>query len=265
MFTIAFFIALSLSALVALPGDWARRNSTPTTANQLNLANGARNARHHRPRRRRWALPMESAESSASSPESEPASSSRTDSRTASGATPARPPTNDDTPRARVRGGSAPVRSRWSRQGDGLEPSPSLGTSRTTDLAPETWIDQATRISLPPRAVLQRADSVHGAADVVPAEINVGIASLESGACKHQHSSRTDVVLAARIGQHRPLRGGRPAADLVDVGALLLHAWTGSVGAVSASTSCSATWRSATRLLLGCLMRCRWPLTPARR
>ena len=40
MFTAAFFIALSLSALAALPGDWARRNSTPKTANTLNLANG---------------------------------------------------------------------------------------------------------------------------------------------------------------------------------------------------------------------------------
>lgn len=40
MFTAAFFIALSLSTLAALPGDWARRNSTPKTANQLNLANG---------------------------------------------------------------------------------------------------------------------------------------------------------------------------------------------------------------------------------
>lgn len=40
MFTAAFFIALSLSTLAALPGDWARRNSTPKLANQLNLANG---------------------------------------------------------------------------------------------------------------------------------------------------------------------------------------------------------------------------------
>ena len=40
MFTIAFFIALSLSALAGLPGDWARRNSTRKTANLLNLANG---------------------------------------------------------------------------------------------------------------------------------------------------------------------------------------------------------------------------------
>jgi succinate dehydrogenase/fumarate reductase cytochrome b subunit len=40
MFTVALFIALSLSALAALPGDWARRNSTPKTANVLNLANG---------------------------------------------------------------------------------------------------------------------------------------------------------------------------------------------------------------------------------
>lgn len=40
MFTVAFFIALSLSTLAALPGDWARRNSTPQIANRLNLANG---------------------------------------------------------------------------------------------------------------------------------------------------------------------------------------------------------------------------------
>jgi hypothetical protein len=40
MFTAAFFIALSLSTVVALPGDWARRHSTPKLANQLNLANG---------------------------------------------------------------------------------------------------------------------------------------------------------------------------------------------------------------------------------
>ena len=40
MFTIAFFIALSLSTLAALPGDWARRNATPSLANRLNLANG---------------------------------------------------------------------------------------------------------------------------------------------------------------------------------------------------------------------------------
>lgn len=32
MFTAAFFIALTLSALAALPGDWARRNSTPRLA-----------------------------------------------------------------------------------------------------------------------------------------------------------------------------------------------------------------------------------------
>lgn len=40
MFTAAFFIALSLSALAALPGDWARRNSSREVANLLNLLNG---------------------------------------------------------------------------------------------------------------------------------------------------------------------------------------------------------------------------------
>jgi succinate dehydrogenase/fumarate reductase cytochrome b subunit len=40
MFTATFFIALSLSALAALPGDWARRNSSREAANILNLANG---------------------------------------------------------------------------------------------------------------------------------------------------------------------------------------------------------------------------------
>ena len=40
MFAAAFFIALSLSSVAALPGDWARRSSTPKSANRLNLANG---------------------------------------------------------------------------------------------------------------------------------------------------------------------------------------------------------------------------------
>ncbi len=40
MFTATFFLALALSAVVALPGDWARRNSTREAANALNLANG---------------------------------------------------------------------------------------------------------------------------------------------------------------------------------------------------------------------------------
>ena len=40
MFTAAFFIALSVSALAALPGDWARRNSSREVANLLNLLNG---------------------------------------------------------------------------------------------------------------------------------------------------------------------------------------------------------------------------------
>lgn len=39
MFTIAFFVALTLSALAALPGDWARRNPSREVANVLNLAN----------------------------------------------------------------------------------------------------------------------------------------------------------------------------------------------------------------------------------
>jgi hypothetical protein len=40
MFTATFFIALALSAVVALPGDWARRDSSRQAANALNLANG---------------------------------------------------------------------------------------------------------------------------------------------------------------------------------------------------------------------------------
>jgi hypothetical protein len=40
MFTATFFIALALSAVVALPGDWARRHSSREVANALNLANG---------------------------------------------------------------------------------------------------------------------------------------------------------------------------------------------------------------------------------
>ena len=40
MFTATFFIALALSAAVALPGDWARRHSRREVANALNLANG---------------------------------------------------------------------------------------------------------------------------------------------------------------------------------------------------------------------------------
>lgn len=40
MFTAAFLIAASLSALAALPGDWARRNSSRELANLLNLVNG---------------------------------------------------------------------------------------------------------------------------------------------------------------------------------------------------------------------------------
>lgn len=41
MFTAAFFIALGLSALVALPADWARRNASSDLSNLLNLANAA--------------------------------------------------------------------------------------------------------------------------------------------------------------------------------------------------------------------------------
>ena len=40
MFTITFFITLALSAVVALPGDWARRHSSREVASALNLANG---------------------------------------------------------------------------------------------------------------------------------------------------------------------------------------------------------------------------------
>ncbi|MFZ0973869.1 MAG: hypothetical protein WAN22_16680 [Solirubrobacteraceae bacterium] len=40
MFTATFFIALALSAVAALPGDWARRHSSREVANALNLANG---------------------------------------------------------------------------------------------------------------------------------------------------------------------------------------------------------------------------------
>ena len=40
MLTATFFIALALSAVVALPGDWARRHSSREVANFLNLANG---------------------------------------------------------------------------------------------------------------------------------------------------------------------------------------------------------------------------------
>jgi hypothetical protein len=40
MFTATFFIALALSAVVALPGDWARRHSSRKAANALNVANG---------------------------------------------------------------------------------------------------------------------------------------------------------------------------------------------------------------------------------
>lgn len=40
MFTATFFIALTLSAVAALPGDWARRHSSREVANALNLANG---------------------------------------------------------------------------------------------------------------------------------------------------------------------------------------------------------------------------------
>ena len=40
MFTATFLIALALSAVAALPGDWARRHSSRDVANALNLANG---------------------------------------------------------------------------------------------------------------------------------------------------------------------------------------------------------------------------------
>lgn len=39
VFTATFFIALALSTVVALPGDWARRHSSREVANALNLAN----------------------------------------------------------------------------------------------------------------------------------------------------------------------------------------------------------------------------------
>jgi hypothetical protein len=40
MFTATFFTALALSAVAALPGDWARRHSIREVANAFNLANG---------------------------------------------------------------------------------------------------------------------------------------------------------------------------------------------------------------------------------
>lgn len=42
MFTATIFVALALalSAVAALPGDWARRHSSREVANALNLANG---------------------------------------------------------------------------------------------------------------------------------------------------------------------------------------------------------------------------------
>ena len=40
MFTATFFITLALSVAAALPGDWARRQSSREVANALNLANG---------------------------------------------------------------------------------------------------------------------------------------------------------------------------------------------------------------------------------
>jgi succinate dehydrogenase/fumarate reductase cytochrome b subunit len=39
MFTVVFVIALALSAVAALPADWARRNASRELANLLNLAN----------------------------------------------------------------------------------------------------------------------------------------------------------------------------------------------------------------------------------